>query len=119
LRKVNQRGFHAFRATWVTLALSAGVPIDLVRKVTGHTTVETVLTHYIHPDREDFRKAIENAMPRLFLETSTPGAMLPATEPPKAALQEALKALEAMTAKNWRQQRDVVAGFVLQAGGGN
>ena len=50
LRKVNQRGFHAFRATWVTLALTAGVPMDLVRKVTGHTTAETVLTHYFQPD---------------------------------------------------------------------
>ena len=28
------------------------------------------------------------------------------------ALEEALKALEAMNAKNWRKQRDVAAGFI-------
>lgn len=126
LKKVNQRGFHAFRATWVTLALSAGVPVDLVRKVTGHTTVETVLTHYFQPNREDFRRTIEGAMPRLFLESSQDGLPAPGKavaavagtggqqEPARAgdALEEALKALEAMNAKNWRKQRDVAAGLI-------
>ncbi len=65
LRRVNRRGFHAFRATWVTLALTAGVPVDLVKKVTGHTTVDTVLTHYYQPGREDFRRTLQAAMPAL------------------------------------------------------
>ncbi len=65
LKKVNQRGFHAFRASWVTIALTANVPVDLVRKVTGHTTVEMVLTNYFQPGREDFRKTIMSAMPEL------------------------------------------------------
>ena len=65
LKKVNQRGFHAFRASWVTIALTAGVPVDLVRKVTGHTTVEMVLTHYFQPGREDFRRTLQKAMPAL------------------------------------------------------
>lgn len=67
LTRVNQRGFHAFRATWVTLMLTKGVPIDLVKKVTGHTTVDTVLTHYFQPGKEDFRRALEAAMPALLL----------------------------------------------------
>jgi integrase len=71
LMRVNQRGFHAFRATWVTLALTAGVPVDLVRKVTGHTVTETVLTHYFQPGREDFRRAIQEAMPSLLTGVSS------------------------------------------------
>lgn len=65
LTRVNQRGFHAFRATWITIALTAGVSVDIVRKVTGHTTVDTVLTHYFQPGREDFRRTLQAAMPAL------------------------------------------------------
>jgi len=116
LKKVNQRGFHAFRASWVTIALTAGVPVDLVRKVTGHTTVEMVLTNYFQPGREDFRKTIMSAMPELL---TTPGKAEVAAgqqEPAGASdtLEEALKALEALNAKNWRKQRDVAAGFIRQ-----
>ncbi len=63
LRRVSQRGFHAFRSTWVTLALSAGVPMELVRRVTGHTTTQIVLDHYFQPGREEFRTALMGAMP--------------------------------------------------------
>ncbi len=55
--------WHALRATWVTLALSAGVPVELVRRVTGHATVEVVLKHYFRPDREQFRAALTGALP--------------------------------------------------------
>lgn len=67
LRAANLRGFHSFRTTWITLALNAGVPMELVRRVTGHQTVEIVLRHYYQPDREDFRRTIEAAMPRMFV----------------------------------------------------
>ncbi|MEI6166535.1 MAG: tyrosine-type recombinase/integrase [bacterium] len=70
--KVNQRGFHAFRATWVTLALTAGVAIELVRRVTGHATVEVVLGNYFQPGREDFRKALQDAMPALLTAGGAP-----------------------------------------------
>jgi integrase len=35
--------FHSFRVTWITLALAAGVPLELVQRVTGHRTVLVVL----------------------------------------------------------------------------
>jgi integrase len=62
-RAASVRDWHALRATWVTLALAAGVPVELVRRVTGHATVETVLKHYFRPDREQFRAALASAMP--------------------------------------------------------
>jgi integrase len=57
---------HSFRVTWVTLALSAGIPIEIVRLITGHTTVEIVLKHYFNPQRETIRQRFSQAMPFLF-----------------------------------------------------
>ena len=62
-RAASVRDWHALRATFVTLALAAGVPVELVRRVTGHATVEIVLKHYFRPDREQFRAALTAAMP--------------------------------------------------------
>jgi integrase len=62
-RVASIRDWHALRATFVTLALSAGVPVELVRRVTGHATVEVVLKHYFRPDREQFKAALVDAMP--------------------------------------------------------
>ncbi|MBU0678462.1 MAG: tyrosine-type recombinase/integrase [Verrucomicrobia bacterium] len=65
LRRASLRDFHSFRVTWVTLALTAGVPLELVQKVTGHKTTDIVLKHYFQPGQEEFRRALQSAMPRL------------------------------------------------------
>ena len=65
LRRASVRDFHSFRVTWVTLALTAGVPLELVQKVTGHKTTDIVLKHYFQPGREAFREALNKAMPAL------------------------------------------------------
>lgn len=103
LKRVNQRGFHAFRSTWVTLALTAGVPMDLVRKVTGHTTADTVMTHYFQPGQEAFRKTLMAAMPTLL--TGGEVALSP-EERVKHVLDEMKTILDGMTAKTWKQCRD-------------
>ena len=103
LKRVNQRGFHAFRASWVTLALTAGVPVDLVRKVTGHTTVETVMTHYFQPGREDFRRAIQSAMPTLL----TGGA--PNRD------ERMLGILEHSTEETWANDKAKLIGLIRQS----
>ena len=59
------RDFHSFRVTWVTIALTGGVPLELVQKVTGHKTTEIVLKHYFQPGKEAFRQALSAAMPAL------------------------------------------------------
>ena len=56
-------GWHSFRTTWVTLALSRGVPIEIVRTVTGHRTAEIVLKNYFRPNRKLMRDAIGERMP--------------------------------------------------------
>jgi hypothetical protein len=62
-RAASVRDWHALRTTFVTLALSAGVPMELVRRVTGHTTVDIVLRHYFRPDREHFKAVLGRTLP--------------------------------------------------------
>ncbi len=63
LVRASIRDFHAFRTTWVTLALKAGVPVETVRLVTGHKTVEIVIENYFNPSQRDIRDALKAAMP--------------------------------------------------------
>lgn len=80
--------WHALRTTFVTLALTAGVPMELVRRVTGHATVDVVLKHYFRPGREDFKAALQGALP----------AVLTGLEPEGKATVKALSPAEEMTA---------------------
>lgn len=63
IRAASVWDWHSLSATWVTLALANGVPVELVRRVTGHATVEVVLEHYFRPDREQFKAALVDALP--------------------------------------------------------
>jgi hypothetical protein len=76
-RRASVRDFHSFRVTWITLALAAGVPLELVQRVTGHRTVAIVLKHYFRPGREDFRETIMSAMPELLTAPTGPKALTP------------------------------------------
>jgi integrase len=91
LRDASVHGFHSLRTTWVTLALTAGVPIDLVRKVTGHRTADIVLANYFQPGREEFRKLLQSKMPALLSN----GAKTP--------LEQAIEILGGATSKTWRK----------------
>lgn len=97
LRKASLRDFHSFRVTWVTLALTAGVPMELVRKVTGHRTAEIVLKHYFQPGREDFRRTLAGKLPALLGGPSEPAPLSPAEWRAK---------LTAMQPRTWRKIRD-------------
>jgi hypothetical protein len=44
-RAASVRDFHGLRLSWVTIALTGGVPLELVQKVTGHKTTDIVLKH--------------------------------------------------------------------------
>ena len=96
LRRASIRDFHSFRVTWVTLALTAGMPIELVKRVTGHRTAQIVEKHYFQPDAEDFRKAITGRLPAIM----SGGAALPTL-----SSEELREKLEGMTAKNWEEVR--------------
>jgi integrase len=77
LRRSKGYDFHSFRVTWVTMALSQGIPMELVRRVTGHSTVDVVLKHYFHPDRNNFRHVLESKMPTFMTAQRDDGKNLP------------------------------------------
>jgi len=90
-RMASVRDWHALRATWVTLALSAGVPVELVRRVTGHATVEVVLKHYFRPDREQFRAELTGALPEVLTgKKETADRRLQTADQKKEGLQQNL-----------------------------
>lgn len=64
-RSASIKDWHALRTTFVTLALTAGIPIELLKKVTGHTTVDIVLENYFNPNKEQFKEAFFKAMPEV------------------------------------------------------
>ncbi len=64
-RQASVKDFHSLQITWITMALSAGVQMELVRRVTGHSTVDVVLKHYFRPGKEAFKTALETAMPKM------------------------------------------------------
>lgn len=63
IRRAPEYDFHSFRVTRVTIALSQGIPIEIVQRVTGHSTVSVVTSHYFRPNRETFKRVLENKLP--------------------------------------------------------
>src|ERR1017187_6394744 len=92
-RQASVRDFHSLRVTWVTLALTAGVPLELVQKVTGHKTTDIVLKHYFQPGQEAFRQALQSAMPKLL------------TNGQKSPKDEMKEVLARMTKKTWKKDK--------------
>jgi len=75
-RRASVRGAHSCRVTWITLALMGGVPIEVVKKVTGHKITETVLTHYLQADGTAIRHTLAGRLPQLLVGEATPSEHL-------------------------------------------
>ncbi len=50
VRRASIVDFHSLRTTWITDKLSAGVPIEAVKRTSGHQTTDVVTEHYFKPD---------------------------------------------------------------------
>lgn len=94
LLQASIRDFHSFRTTWVTIALSGGIPFELVQKVTGHATASVVMKHYFKPHRAQLKKAIRSSMPNLL----TDGTVTP--------VERAAEILHSANSRNWRASID-------------
>jgi len=92
--------------------------MELVTRVTGHQTVNVVLKHYFRPGREDFRQAIESAMPKLLMESSEPERE---KKEPGELLSEALKGLEGLAAPTgkagaaWKKEQERIVALIRKA----
>lgn|SRR5579885_659534 len=45
--------------------ITAGVPLELVQRATGHRTVEVVMKHHFRPGHGDFRQVLVKVMPNM------------------------------------------------------
>lgn len=78
-KRASLRGWHSFKTTWITLALTAGLPMELVCRVTGNKSVDIVLKHYFKPGRAAMKDAFLKSMPRLLVDGKEgPRAIAPA-----------------------------------------
>jgi integrase len=110
IRKASLRDFHSFRVTWVTIALTAGVPMELVQKVTGHKTADIVLRHYFQPGQEAFRSALNKAMPALLMKSNSVQSGLIDSKA------EIIKIAEGMTSKTWKKDAVRIVKLAKQFG---
>ena len=109
LRRASIRDFHRFRVTWVTLALSANVPLELVQKVTGHKTAEIVLKHYFQPGEAVFKDHLVQAMPKLMTEgkgrlLAEPSIEYKLDQSPGEELEQAIEVLEKIKSPKYNKQ---------------
>ena len=56
---IDRVGFHCLRHTFASRLVSSGCDVKTVSVLLGHASVKTTLDHYVHPDIERKRKAIE------------------------------------------------------------
>lgn len=96
VRKPSSAGYHRFKTTFVSLALDAGVPVEMLRKIVGNTVVQTLLDHYYHPDKDAIRKAFENRLPEFFSGQKKYDVV--------SELKVAISALDGATAQNWENR---------------
>ncbi len=120
VRRGSVRDFHSFRVTWVTLALSAGVPMEVVKRVTGHKTTDVVLKHYFKPGKSELKETLQLALPNL-LPTAVDGDsdagvdVLPAG--PDSDLEHAIDALKGLNSSNWKHRKAEAIEAILAARG--
>jgi integrase len=105
-RHASVKDFHSLRTTWITMALSAGVPMELVRRVTGHATTDVVLKHYFRPGRKDFSKALNSAMPKLLTSGKADKTVV------KTEKAQVLEICTAATKKTWKDDMARIAALV-------
>jgi integrase len=103
LRRASLRDFHSFRVTWVTVALTAGVPLEIVQRVTGHRTTAIVLKHYFQPGREEFRRTLAGKLPALLGDRAQ-------RAPQEFNVADLRVKLTAMEDATWRHIRDELLG---------
>lgn len=68
MKKASVRDWHSFRTTWITLALTSGISMEIVQTITGHATVEVVCRNYFKPKRSQLRKVLQANMPALLVD---------------------------------------------------
>lgn len=55
--------FHALRTSFITTAITGGIPVEIVKAITGHKLTETIIEHYLKPKGSVYHEKFMAAMP--------------------------------------------------------
>jgi len=80
-----------------------GVPMELGRRVTGHSTMNVVLKYYFRPGRKQFQEVLQRAMPKLL--TDGPSSSGASEEAKEMSMEDVRSKLTKMNARNWKDVR--------------
>lgn len=94
-RAPSEIGFHRFKATFVTLALDAGIPIPVIQKIVGNSDVHVLLKHYHRPDKKTLTDQMTGKLP----------TFLTGTKAEPSATTRARVLMEGMNTDNWQLVR--------------
>lgn len=107
MRRASVVDFHSLRTTWITDRLSEGIPIEAVKRTSGHRTTDVVTEHYYKPGDQQHLRTLAGS-----------GVAVPSRD---ARMLEILRGMTADTWKRDRKQLEVILtggpGSVRQAGG--
>lgn len=106
-RAASVRDFHSLRTTWITEALTRGIPVETVKLISGHRTTEVVTEHYFRPDQAQVRATLEAAMPKIL----TGGKA-------KTRDEQMLEILDKTTAETWKADAAKLRALIAPAKAG-
>lgn len=101
LRKPSTVGFHRFKATFVSVALDAGVPVPMLQKLVGNSEVNVIMECYYQPMMDAVTEVVNAKFPSFMTGI--------ARETPRELIEKALAKLNEMTVENLDVQRPILA----------
>lgn len=76
LRKAPGLGFHNFKGAFVTIALNAGIPVEMIKKITGNIVTSVLENHYYLPDVAEVGSVLRKKMPAALAGITVPSAQM-------------------------------------------
>lgn len=70
--------FHALRTSFITTAITGGIPVEIVKAITGHKLTETIIEHYLKPKGSVYHEKFMAAMPAALTGRNPETLALPA-----------------------------------------
>jgi integrase len=90
--------FHALRTSFITTAIIGGIPVEIVKAITGHKLTETVIEHYLKPKGSIYHERFMKAMPESLTGRNPETRALPAASEDR--LEEIAATLNSLTAED-------------------
>ena len=109
-RRPSVLGWHALRTSWATAAAAAGMPLETICDVTGHSSVKTLREHYVQLDKARKRQEVAQKLPCGFLG-GRPLA-LPAVD----GWEEIRRLAKELTSENAEETREKLLALARQHG---